>query len=160
MSSRAAAGWRGYLLVTLTPWWGFFGLHALFAPPQIAVGTPIEVIPGWLRGGLWIGTAAYAVLAAVHPDRHPRALGWLMVMPCGRLASYAVQAVTHAVEEIVDRDVRWSGLPYGCWSGLPYGWWGLLHSVALYGLMARSVWTVSRIPGPTPVPAGTAGGSE
>jgi len=132
----ARVGWRGWLMLTLAPWWAFFGLHAALAGPLVSEGTPIEAALGWVRATLWIGSAAYAAWAAPRPERHARALGALAFMPALRLASYVVQGGAEIAQGVVGHDVPWSSLPFG--------WLGWAHSVALYSLMLRSVWMTAR----------------
>ena len=133
----ARVGWRGWLMVTLAPWWVFFGLHAALASPLVSEGTPIEVLPWWLRGLMWVGSAAYAVYAAGRPELHGRAIGILTLMPSARLISYAVQAIA----EVVRMTVGWDAP----WASLPFGWLGWAHSVALYGLLLRASWMTAQI---------------
>lgn len=136
---RTRLGLRGWLIVTLAPWWLFLGFHAATAGPLVAEETPIELLPGWTRGIMWVATCPAACWLARDPDRQPWAVRLLMVMPSAQLTSYAAQAVTVLVERATLHEVE--GI------GLPFGWLGWAYSVAVYSLLVRAVWMASQIPG-------------
>ena len=135
---RERLGDRAWAIVALSSFWFFFGFHELLAPAQLSEGTPIEMIPGWVRGPAWLGSAAYAVVSASLLTRHRRSIALLMLMPSLRLASYLVQGTMVLLEELSPLRIESASLPYG-----PWGW---AHSVCLYGLMTWAVVMVARTP--------------
>lgn len=135
---RERYGDRAWAIITLAPFWAFFGLHEILAPAQLSEGTPIEMLPGWVRGPAWLGTATYAVLHATRSDAHRLSITLLMLMPAMRLLSYLTQGGMVAVESVTPLDIESASLPYG-----PWGW---AHSVCLYGLMMWAVVMVARTP--------------
>lgn len=68
--------------------WCIVGIGVITGASDPPPGIAFEVAPAWLRAALWVGSGLYASWCGLRMRGTSRALGWLVIMPVVRLASY------------------------------------------------------------------------
>lgn len=127
-------GLRGEAMIGLGIIWGLVGVGILLGTGQRAPELALwhTLIPSYISGGLWLTSAAAAIVAAHWQQWSHAALGILTVMPMVRLTSFMWGWLMSLVP----------GPP----PGYPDGWYSMLF----YVVMVAMVIHVAHIPALSP----------
>ena len=83
-------GLRCETLILLGLIWILLGAGVIMGVPEARGGLAFELIPGDIRGGVWIGTGLFAIMSGLRSKWTNVALGLLNIMPILRLSSYLI----------------------------------------------------------------------
>lgn len=141
-------GVRGEAMVLIALAWALMGVGVLTgtAPDISGRGLLHLVIPGEIRGLLWLTTAAVAFATCANRERSVYGIVALVVMPAWRLVSYAGSFFLWAVEQASPGWHLWAE-PHAV-----HGYSGSWYNSIFYVLMVGFVLVAGRIPGGTAEP--------